>query len=267
MRILALSDMHCGHHLGLTPPEFRSLSDEFEDERKILQQQEIYWDFFYENVMKYGPYDAVVHNGDAIDGSGTKSGGTELISTNRRKQCQIAAHILNMIPAEEIYMTYGTPYHTGQLEDWEDEIADKIGAIRIDDVIILDAHGKIFNFKHHVGNSQVPWGRPTALTRDRFFDALNSMDGLHLKADIVIRSHVHYFQVVGGCWGGHWKAYTTPALMGYGPKYARKMAGNVDFGFLVFDVSEEGEITCTEVILRKSQAAIQAKAYIVGQQS
>jgi hypothetical protein len=131
-----------------------------------------------------------------------------------------------------------TPYHTGQEEDWEDVLAREVGA-KIGAHEWVDINGLVFDVKHHVGSSQIPHGRHTAVARERLWSQLWAEREQTPKADVIIRSHVHYFDY---CGGRDWLAMTTPALQGLGTKFgARRCSGTVDFGLLSFDVASRDE--------------------------
>ena len=96
----------------------------------------------------------------------------------------------------------------------------------------------MIDIKHHVGSSQIPHGRHTAVARDRLQNVLWAEHDEQPKANIIIRSHVHYFSF---CGGSNWLAMTTPAMQGYGSKFgARRMSAPVDVGLIHFDIDEEG---------------------------
>lgn len=179
------------------------------------------------------PIDILVVNGDAIDGPGLRNKGIELLTTNRNEQVDIAVEAIQHIKAKDHYFTYGTGYHTGPEEDWEDQIAARFGT-KPYDVLPLDINGLIFDIRHQIGSSQTPIGRFTALSRAQAWNALWSVIKDEILADVIIRSHVHYFGSASNSLG---LMMTTPALQGPGTNFgARQMDGIVDFGFVHFDV-------------------------------
>lgn len=233
-KILVVSDFHCGHKVGLNRPEHISGT------RLPWQKANLaYWEWFSENVAKHGPYDIIFANGDLIDGKGQKSGGVEQITTNREDQVNMAIEIIEHIPKKKgwkMVITRGTPYHAGDEEDWENKIADHFKA-KIGEHEWVDVEGVVFDLKHHpAGGSSVPHGRHTAVARDRLWNVLWAEKKLQPKADIFIRSHVHYHN---GAIGNGWLAMTTPALQGFGSRYgARRCSGEVDYGFVTFEVEK-----------------------------
>jgi hypothetical protein len=183
-----------------------------------------------------------------IDGRGEKSGSTELLVTDRLKQAMMAAEAIKSFNVPKIYMSYGTGYHTGTLEDIEDIIADKVSAVKIGGEDNLEVNGAVINYRHHVSRSAVPHGRHTAIARERLWNVLWAERGEYPLANIIIRSHVHYHKYAGGA---GWVAMTTPALQNYGSKYgARVVSGTVDIGFVVLNIWNKGEWAWEAPILR-----------------
>lgn len=140
----------------------------------------------------------------------------------------------------EGYLSHNTPYHTGSGEDWEDILAEKAGA-KIGSHEWFDINGKIFDCKHKLGSSQIPHGRLTPLAREILWNKEWSFQHNTPLADVLIRSHVHYYEQVDhdNCLG-----FSLPAMQGFGSKFgARQCSGKVDIGFVIFDVQEDGKIT------------------------
>ena len=116
-RILPLGDLHCGHVAGLTPS---SLNPRYDDEERNAMSlyREGLWAWFMTHLAPYLPIDILVVNGDAIDGKGERSGGTELITTDRNEQIYMAKTIIDWVNPKEVHFVAVTPYHTGVQEDW-----------------------------------------------------------------------------------------------------------------------------------------------------
>jgi hypothetical protein len=235
-KIAVVADMQCGHIVGLTPPEFSA--DKIH--RKHAKVRKQCWEFYADQARERGPFDIVIANGDLIEGKGYRSEGVEIMLPDRMEQSKMAIRCLTeiMSPKTDLVMTYGTAYHTGEGEDFENNIADALGAKSIGAIAHLKVEGVTFEVKHHIGSSQVPHTRHTAIARDRLWNILWSERGQLPRADVIIRSHAHYYSYAGGT---DWVAMITPALQGYGTRYgARRMSGLVDFGFIVFTVDNGG---------------------------
>lgn len=235
-RVCVISDLHCGHQVGLTHPDFDARPQNTRsDAYRLWKIRRSCWNFVTDTAAALQPIDLLIVNGDMIDGKGKKSGGTELITTDRDEQCDMASAAIEQFSAGAIVMSYGTPYHTGMREDWENQVAKSADALKIGSHDWVDVNGLVFDYRHFVGSSAVPYGRHTAVARDRLWSLLWSERGEYPRSDIVIRSHVHYFDY---CGGSDWLAMTTPSLQAYGSKFgARKASGVVDYGFLSFDVT------------------------------
>ena len=239
-RVLVLADLHCGHRGGLTPPgKWRWTDDKF----GFLQETVYNW--FITQTDKLGPLDRLVINGDAIDGKGEGSGGTELLTTDRHEQCKIAAECINRIDRKKTLLIRGTPYHTGKGEDWEDILAGKVAADHIGWHEWLNADGVIFDFKHKVGRSEVPYGRLTAPSKETVWNILWQERGLQPDAKVIVRSHVHYF-VYGGDGRKLWM--TTPALQAWSKYGTATCSGTIDLGMIYFECNN-GEYKWRPILL------------------
>ena len=254
-RLLVLSDLHCGHVAGLTPSEWQTPDSAY------YEAQKEQWEWYRKEVKKHGPYDVVLVNGDAIDGKGRATGGSELITSDRLEQSRMATAAIRQAFSEQtkLYMTYGTAYHTGKGEDFESVVATEAGAEKIGSHIWLDIEGVVFDAKHHIGASSVPHGRYTAAARADIWNALWAERGQQPRSDVLIRSHVHYFTM--SC-DAHRTRLTTPALQGHGSKYgARRCEGIVDYGFVFFDC-EDGDfevyVVLAELESQRTKAVVVA---------
>ncbi len=214
-RILVVSDFHCGHRNGL----------------KIGKSK--HWEFFEKEVNQLKPIDICIANGDLIEGKGEKTGGTELITADRNEQVKIAIEILEFINAKRFIFTYGTFYHAGREEDWEEQIAKHFNS-SIASQQFLEVNGLMFHVKHRISQSSIPHGRFTPLARQKLWNLFWAENGEVPRVNIFIRSHVHYFDF---CGGKNWFAVITPALQGWGSKFGERYCeGTIDFGFIHFDI-------------------------------
>lgn len=235
-----MSDLHAGHVVGLTPPSWHDTPSKTAEpvRAKLANFRTKAFDIYYNTIKSLKPIDVLLVNADCIDGRGEKSGGTELLTTDRDKQCDMAAEIIKCVGAKKIVMTYGTPYHTGTLEDFETQIAKEVKAEKIGGHEWVKVNGLVFDLKHKVGSSTIPHGRFTSIAKEKLWNTLWSEREESPKSNVIIRSHVHYH---GYCGGNDWIAMTTPALQGPGSKYgSRQCSGTVDFGLIHFDVTPNG---------------------------
>lgn len=238
-RIVIISDLHCGHRVGLTPPVWQyQLNPDNERWDKFAHIQRELWDFYAGKMAELQPIDVLVVNGDAIDGKGSRAGGTETVDENRINQVDMAVRCIAEAKAKQVIMTYGTAYHSGDEEDWEDLVArDAQVQAKIGGHEWIDVNGLIFDLKHHIGGSQIPHGRHTAAAREALWNQMWAEHQEQPKADVIIRSHVHYHAY---CGQAGVLCVITPALQGFGSKYGtRRCSGTVDIGMICFDVESK----------------------------
>lgn len=238
-RVVVLSDLHCGHRGGLTPPGWQYSHDAADkDMHKFSHAQRQLWDWYAKTIESLQPIDVVLVNGDAIDGQGEKSGGTEQLTTDPHKQAEIAAICLNETKAKTFRLTYGSPYHTGVQMDWEDMVSDAVGG-KIGGEDNYDLDGVIFNLKHFESRSIVPYGRFTPLMRTKMWNELMHLRQGYPLADILIRSHVHYYLHAEDAYG---KVFITPSLELFTKYGTRRCTGDINVGLLHFDLGQDRSV-------------------------
>jgi hypothetical protein len=275
-RVLLCGDLHCGHKVGLTPPAWQQKPCDDKDSKflsvhlkeKFYKVQTACWKWWVSEITKLRPFHLAIVNGDSIDGSGNRSGGTELITTDRCEQADMAMAALKIVKAPNWCFTFGTPYHTGTEEDYETRIAEWMDAQPWTKKVRIGAHewpevnGRVFDVKHKVGSSGIPHGRATAMIKEDVWNAMWAETGAQPRGDIIVRSHVHFY--------GHFEKYrgdkiihttTLPALQAMGTKFgARQCSGTVDYGFCYVDIGPKGEVQWHAKILPTSvQAATTTK--------
>ena len=239
-RILFPSDLHCGSNVGLTPPSYQTgiIVDPKTTEHKkrnkwgLLQRE--CWRWYTGTLELLKPIDKAFVMGDAIDGDGFRSNGTELIVSDRKAQAAMAIECLRQVGASGYVFVYGTPYHTGTAEDFETDIAQafdaKIGSHEWEVV-----NGVTFDLKHKQGNTKNPG---TSLFNEIVDNREWVVNGEQPKADILVRGHTHRLCVLQteDC-----TAISVPALQGYGTKFgSRQCSRKVQFGMVAVDVWPDG---------------------------
>ena len=233
-RVAVLSDTHCLHHYGLAHPDWwapRALLG-----GRVRKHQRMLWNWFTKAVAEMGAVDALVINGDAIDGDGWRSQGSEEISTDRLEQVGAAELVFREIAYSRCHVVAGTAYHTGSTEDFERVLASRLGGT-FHDHLRLRVNGLTFDFSHHSGRSSIPYGM-NDVAKQRMWDVLNREAHDGESARVFVRSHVHNFRYTGTA---HWLAIQTPCLQWPGSKYGRRCSGPYEMGFLVFDIEDSGE--------------------------
>jgi hypothetical protein len=250
-----VSDFHCGHLFGLTPPNYQISLDDDRQLGKAAEWQRKTWDWYSEQAKAIGHIDRLILNGDAIDGMGSKSGGTELITTDRRRQVQMAKACVEAFDYDAVTIIRGTAYHTGEQEDWEDVLADMLGT-HAQDHAWLEYARCVIDIKHHIGSTSIPGNAPPSLGREAIWNLLWAEKQLQPRANIIIRSHLHTY-----CYTGQddWLAIVTPALQGWTKYGGRRMSKTISFGFIYFEITDKGEFLWRPHLLVPTFAAAQAE--------
>lgn len=241
-RALLFADSHCGSEVGLTPPSYQYQiidnppSEEVRIRNKWARQQHECWDWYVAILDTLGHIDICLINGDCIDGDGKRSGGTELITTDRKEQVAMAIECIDQIQADHYTMVFGTPYHCGNNEDFELDIAKHLGC-KIGGHEWENVNGVVFDLKHKQSNCINPsTGLFNEIRDNREWVAV----GEQPKADVLVRSHTHRFCLVRT---EDTIGISTPALQAYGTKFgARQCSRKVQFGMVALDIWPDGEV-------------------------
>ena len=242
-RILIEADYHSHHRAGLNAPDYW-MPERGKNGKWGRMQREL-WNARCDILERIGPVDCHAINGDAIDGRGEASGSTELLADpswlNQIANAEECARQVECRGKPRSIMSRGTGYHVGKLDDYEDMLADNLGAT-IKDHPFFTVDGVTFDMKHKIGASSIPHGRGTPIARDRLWNILWAERGEQPKADVILRSHTHYYSYVGGA---GWVAMITPGLQAASTKYGGRIcSGTVDWGVIVFEV-DDGEFDWT----------------------
>lgn len=226
-RVVIISDLHCGNLGGLTPPG-----------SQINQLQIDLYNWYVKKVKEVGRIDLLIGNGDMIEGPSERTRGVGLSTTDSLAQVKMAEQCIREWDYKKILLTYGTPYHTGKAENYEEVLADRLGAL-IDNEHTFSIEGVQFNVKHKTGGgNSLNGGLANGAIKDQRWNILNASIGEVEKADIVIRSHLHRFAVDQDAFGF---SITTPALQFNSSYGARQCSGHTDYGFISFTVKSKGE--------------------------
>jgi len=248
--VLAVSDFHCGHKVGLTPP-----SQWYPRSSKLGKLQRAMWKGVEESIAGKRRPDVLLACGDLIDGKGKKSDSVEQLTTDLIEQADWATEIIKFINPKNTAIVPGTPYHVGSGTSYEKLTAEAVGA-EFDNQLWIDVDGVCFNMKHKVGSSSIVHGRHTAISRAKWNLKLWEDRELVPESDIILRGHTHAHT---HCGGPGWLAMILPALQGLGSKFGETQCeGLVDFGTVHFQV-EKGEYTWrekTQVIKAQVKKAI-----------
>lgn len=232
IKILLEGDLHCGNHLGLTPPEHQG---EWADILAPL------WAWREAELKAIGPVDIHVLNGDLIDGPGRKDN-LGLFTTDTKEQRRWAVQCIGRVKAKHRFFTYGTAYHVASTYEAERDIAEHFGT-EAQDTVLLKAGGVRFNFRHHVGRSDVPAGFGAQDGKEITRALLQEVTDGYEAADIFARNHVHYWSRVDV---KRRTAFTCPAwelnIDAPGSLYPRQLRTQwYDVGYVLIEIDSQGE--------------------------
>jgi hypothetical protein len=236
MRGIILSDLHCGHIVGLTHPDWHWQSTNTKTRvGKVGRLQREIWETYASQIEK--EYDFAFLLGDLVDGSGAKAEYTEHVAVERSDQVEMSLAALSVVSTRAWYAVRGTTYHVGN-DEWENDIAKQLpGHVEIGDQLFPEAHGIIFDLRHHTGKTSVPHGTTGGPKKAHIHNILWAEKGMQPKAHITIRGHIHEYCMIDD---SLWTGVTCPALQALGCKYGRRLDSQVDFGFLEIEITSGG---------------------------
>ena len=248
-RVLVISDLHVGSSTALCSE--KPIISDLNTWHRPNQLQKVFFIAWKDMIKSLkGPVDLLVINGECIDGANKFQSGQQSWTTNLDDQMNDAKKLIEMIPYKKVLILRGSNYHD-QIDgtNLEEIMASKLrdvvkykaygGEGKTDYFAFVKVFGKTFNFTHHIGFSKSEAYRTTAMARE--------MVGMHFqhdklgRADIIVRSHVHYFNHIEfvhthGCTTPCWK-YPDAHLFRGG------LAGTTsDIGAVAFVISDKGDI-------------------------
>ena len=213
--LLTVSDLHggAGTSVCTLEPVISDLNTTYKPNKLQLALNEAWYNCIDELEQK--PTLLVV-NGEPCDGANKKQVGQQSWTTNIHDQLDDVTKLLKEIPYENLMFVRGSTYHV-QVDgtNFEEIIARQMGATKYkayggegltDYFAIIEIYGKVFNFTHHIGFNKWAAYRTTALARE-MAGMVFEKDKMG-RADVIIRSHVHYFVHVEFT---HTHGLTTPA--------------------------------------------------------
>ena len=183
--IIHEGDYHCGHLLGLTPPDVPS---------PMADAVRHMWAWREAELKAVGPVDLHILNGDLVDGPGFK-GALGLLTADLDEQAAMAetcAARVKIKKGGERHCTYGSDFHVVAFGNTERRIAKALGA-SIQDTLLLKASGIRFNFRHFVGRSDTERGQLNQAGREITRALIQELTTGGEAADVYGRSHVHYW--------------------------------------------------------------------------
>ena len=263
MRLLILSDFHCGHVVGLTPPAWwRTDCTGMVGGNQIIAkqraQQEERWNWYaneIDKVKKEGAFDYLCMNGDAIDGSSARIGGAEKMEVLQVQVDMAEVSIKYAITPKKtkgVFMSSGTNYHTRSSDGAVDmELAlrrqvDTFIKAQYSPIPYLriggDKNPFILKCRHHTSRGTIRSGGAIPGAARQMVDSILASKLMgDPDVDLIALSHVHEASFVQMFQANGRPLYvlTTPALQGRGSEYGMKMCnGVVHFGFVVLEIEQ-----------------------------
>lgn len=199
--VVIVSDLHINSTVALSAPSI--LLDDGQEVVASKAQAWIRrcWLDFWAKVDKLPRPRYVVVNGEGVDG--IHHGTTQLMCYREAEQVSHAVRVMRPIAedADFLFWLRGTEAHSGKLGQWDEDIADRLGAVPDEDRntaswwhLPLEVERATFDIMHHPQTfSRRPWTMDSAAARQ----ASITWDEYHeigeQPPDVVIRSHVHQF--------------------------------------------------------------------------
>lgn len=219
-RLVVFSDLHCGSVFGMLPPDFVTSFGATVSQNAGQKYTWECWLDFAHKVKAFKP-DIFIVNGDVIDGKQRKQEGTELalnlLLDQEEAAVQTCMVLKNAAPEALWFFTQGTEYHDGNAAHSLENVASRLGAEKYPgvgggryarEVLDIDIEGIGVNVMHHISGTGGIY-RATPLDRETMWASLSGKEGKANRADLLIRSHVHYFShleylvkhaVITPCW-------------------------------------------------------------------
>ena len=225
--ILVLSDIHSGSIFGLWPTHYEMTDG---TTRSLTSGQAHLWKCWIHLSEWLGKAQAdgqanlvaVVLNGDLIDGRQQAQEAMEAMTTNpvdqaRAFRVSLEAFLAPLEKRPSLYVIQGTEYHDHKSGTAVEGIAEALGAVQYGgvgtgqyskEVLDLDVDAVVLNFSHGIGMTGALY-RAVAIDREAVWSAIAGKVGKVPKADVIVRSHVHFFvhveheskhAVITPCW-------------------------------------------------------------------
>lgn len=232
MRIVFISDLHCGNQNALTP--------DFYFNEKTNAYQKWVWEKWKHFCKKYYNPDHLIINGDACDGPNIKTLGIESITTSVDDQAEMAKIAIKKILGKKtkISVVNGSGYHGGDAQGSrvDQRVAEKLDAKYYGNYFSLRLGKELIQIAHGSGSSLI--NPDSCLRREMKLAIENAQKSKMQCPTILIRSHIHRFL---GVMNPIISGYTTPCWE-FTTSFMEKRSANTspDIGGLIMD--QIGEI-------------------------
>lgn len=254
--LLVVGDIHVGSMYGMLPPDFVS-SDGAEKPQN--EGQKYLWECWQDMKGKAAKFaiDSVIINGDLIEGKQPKQKAAELTLIAPNDQESAAVFLMrdlrnwlekNTKREVPFYFVQGTEYHEGRGAEQLESIAARVQGTSIrsnfsgrhcKEVLDLDLDNTILNFAHHLGGG-AGFSRSGNLDAEALWCQITSSRGQAVAADLIVRSHLHYFMHVEHA---NRHAFLCPCWQ-LQTRFARHRSAYKlmpDIGALIFHINPEGK--------------------------
>lgn len=199
--VVVISDTHCGCQFGLCIPGKFKLDGggvymPSKNQKKVYKWWREFWNEWIPEVTKNQPF-ILVHNGDAIDGRHHNS--TTQISQNIADQVNLAYELLAPVvkKSAQYYHIRGTEAHIGQSGEFEEILAQQLGAIPNEDgnyarwELWLKLNHALIHFAHHIGTTGRTHYETSAVMAELAEMYAEAGRWKEHSPDVVVRSHRH----------------------------------------------------------------------------
>lgn len=148
-------------------------------------------------------------------------------------------------PAKEVAIVSGTPYHTGDLVQYEKALVNELVAAGVNAkyyyTLDLTVNGWFrFFARHHIGSSALPHTRGTAQKRSKLWKLVNAGLKNTNPPNLCVFGHTHFYSFEEDAFGA---TVILPCWQGPGGRFGEtKCDGHIDIGaFRVTIGSEKGD--------------------------
>lgn len=193
------------------------------------KSQAFLWDEWEMMCRNVGHVDAVICNGDMVEGLNRKGKGKDVQICDMKVQCDIANTALSMIDADRFIFTQGSGYHVDDNPSNDEAICDAMGGEWFGWFGDVTFEGVTFNLQHGCPFSEDP--------SNRFNSQQKKVNNLALQgdeADVYIRSHTHFFAYSGS---NKNLVVNTPCWKGMDGFVSTKSQQRPHNGYILFNVS------------------------------
>jgi hypothetical protein len=227
MRAVVIADLHVGSRVGLCNVKSKCVPG---GDAAAPIRAAIYDKWVEATQGPWAKPDVLFFLGDAIEGQNKKGFGFGTWTTDLLEQCDMAADLIRMWKARQVYMVRGSGYHVEvggglQCEEYIGRELESVPVPSQDKTVTAKPErsgwhwyvtlgGVTFHLSHKVGISTVFHYKSTPTAREMLYAKLNDQLRHEVggaKTSVILRAHAHYYNlveysstlgVVCPCWKG-----------------------------------------------------------------